>query len=94
MLYASIETLFGLGLFINSLLFVLQIIKLYKTKNAESLSLPTFAGFCLIQIFTILHGLLHDDYILIVGNFLSLIACGTVTFQILIYQNKTIQIAE
>lgn len=83
-----IEIIFGLGLFINAALFIPQIIKLYKTKNAQGLSLLTFAGFNLIQLFTVLHGYLHRDYLLMLGYVLSLIACGTVTAMIIYYRNK------
>jgi MtN3 and saliva related transmembrane protein len=81
-----IETIFGLGLFINAALFLPQIIRLHKTKSSEGVSLLMFGGFCLLQLLTIFHGIIHKDYLLIVGYILSLIACGTVTVQILLYR--------
>lgn len=83
-----IEIIFGLGLFINAGLFIPQIIRLYKTKDAKGLSLITFAGFNLIQFFTLLHGYLHKDYLLVFGYLLSLMACGMVTILIIFYRNK------
>lgn len=83
-----IEGVFSLGLFINAVLFVPQIIKLYKTKNSEGLSLLMFVGFFLIQIFIFLHGYLHQDYLLMGGYALSLITCGTVSFLIIWYRFK------
>jgi len=83
-----IEIVFSLGLFINALLFVPQTIKIYKTKNVAELSLLTFAGFNIIQLFTLLHGYLHRDYILMGGYVLSLITCGAVTCFIIFYRSK------
>lgn len=83
-----IEIVFSLGLFINAALFIPQIIRLYKSKNAEGFSLLTFGGFNAIQIFIILHGYLHRDYLLIGGYILSLITCGTVTYMIFLYRKK------
>lgn len=83
-----IEVLFSLGLFINAGLFVPQAIKLYRTKNPQGLSLITFAGFNLIQLLAVLHGIIHKDPILILGFSLSLITCGMVTFLLICYRNK------
>ncbi|GHU19948.1 hypothetical protein FACS189472_10480 [Alphaproteobacteria bacterium] len=81
-----IEAVFGFGMFINAVLFIPQAIKIYNTKSADGVSLATFAGFCVIQFFTVLHGYIHQDHILMFGNALSLICCATVTFLIIIYK--------
>jgi MtN3 and saliva related transmembrane protein len=81
-----IEIVFSVGLFINALLFIPQIIKLYKTKDSEGLSLVTFVGFNLIQLFAVFHGYLHKDYLLMAGFLLSIITCGTVTIMIILYK--------
>ena len=81
-----IEMFFSLVLFINAALFVPQAIQLYRTKDSKAFSLLTFGGFNLIQIFTILHGLLQKDYVLAIGFFMSLLTCGTVTVMILVYR--------
>ncbi len=83
-----IETFFSLGLFVNAALFIPQAIRLLKTKDAVGFSLITFVGFNLIQLFTILHGYLHHDKLLIIGNILSLITCGSVTYLIMLYKGK------
>jgi len=70
-----VEFFFSLGLFINAGLFVPQVVKLYRTKNTQGLSLLTFGGFNLIQIFAVLHGIINHDRILILGFSLSLITC-------------------
>ncbi len=83
-----VEISFSISLFINALLFVPQIIKLWQTKEAKDLSLLTFAGFNLIQILAVLHGYLKQDYVLMIGFLLSLTTCGAITIQIIIYKTR------
>ncbi len=83
-----VDAIFSLGLFINAALFIPQLIKLYKTKTAQGVSIITFAGFSAIQFFTILHGFYHKDYLLIFGFGLSLIMCGSVTVMAIYYGRK------
>ncbi len=83
-----IEIIFSLGLFFNAALFVPQAIKLWKTKKAEGLSLTTFAGFNVIQLFIILHAYILHDALLMFGYTLSLITCGFVTVFIIKYRDK------
>ncbi len=84
----TVEIIFSLGLFINAVLFIPQIIRLYKTKNSQGISLVTFGGFSIIQFFTVLHAYLHQDILLLLGFLLSLITCGIVTFLIIFYRCK------
>lgn len=81
-----VESGLTIMLMVNAFLFVPQIHQLYKTKNPTGLSFAMFAGFNLIQIFMVLHGVLRNDKILILGNILSLITCGTITAMILYYR--------
>jgi MtN3 and saliva related transmembrane protein len=81
-----IEIFFSAGMFINALLFIPQVIKLLKTKDSHDLSLLTFAGFNLIQLFILLHGLIHHDYLLLAGAGLSLLTCGTITVLIIVFK--------
>ena len=87
MLQYVIETLFSAGLFINAILFIPQIVRLFRTKNSRGLSLMTFAGFNAIQFFTMLHAYLHRDYLLLIGMALSLLTCGIVTVMIFLYRD-------
>lgn len=84
-----IETVFAFGLFVNAALFIPQILELYRVKSSKSLSITTFLGFNIIQIFTILHAYIHGDNILLLGNLLSLITCGTVTVLIIVYRSRS-----
>jgi MtN3 and saliva related transmembrane protein len=83
-----IELGFSLSLLANALLFIPQIISLLRYKSAEGLSLLTFAGFCVFQIFTMLHGFLTADFLLAGGYLLSLLSCGTVTLLIVYYRYR------
>ncbi len=87
-LRASIDIIFGLGLFINAMLFIPQAFRLIQKKESRDLSLTTFIGFCLTQLSAIIYGYLHSDYILMFGYTFALIACGTVTCLIIIYRMK------
>jgi len=83
-----VEVMFGLGLFFNAALFIPQAIKIFKKKTAGEVSLLTFAGFNVMQIFTVLHGYLNKDYVLMFGFLLSFILCAVVTFLILLYRAR------
>jgi len=85
MLHAIIEVLFTAGLFVNAALFIPQAVKLYTSKNPESLSLITFLGFNIIQGLTIAHGMIRDDNLLILGNILNMITSGAITLLLIYY---------
>jgi len=74
-----VAVIFGLGLGCNALLFVPQIIALWRKKTDEGISLLTFGGFSVLQIVGIVHGLYQHDLSLILGMSASLLTCGTVT---------------
>ncbi|MBA2657123.1 MAG: hypothetical protein H0U70_09095 [Tatlockia sp.] len=77
---------FSLSLIVNAGLFIPQIIALVKTKSSTGVSLLTFAGFNIIQLFTMLHGWIIGDYLLAIGYFLSILTCGSVSFLIIYYK--------
>lgn len=70
---------FSISLVVNAFLFIPQVISILKSQSAKGVSLLTFAGFNVIQLFTILHGLYIHDYLLVGGFLLSFITCGAVT---------------
>ena len=82
----SVNILFSLGLFINAMLFIPQMLKLYRSKDSKELSKIMFVGFCFMQLSAILYGILHHDWILTVGYSLALLTCGSVTFLIYRYR--------
>ncbi|MBD2242165.1 PQ-loop domain-containing transporter [Nostoc sp. FACHB-888] len=78
--------LFGLGFVFNASLFVPQAIKIIKTKSARNISLITFVGFNIIQLNGVLYGYYYKDLILMYGNLISFIGCGTVTLLAIYYR--------
>lgn len=81
-----VEFCFGMGLFINAMLFVPQFIRILKTKHARDASFITFVGFNVINILTTLHGVIEHDLLLTLGSALSCITNGCVTLSILWYR--------
>jgi len=74
-----VAVIFGLGLGCNALLFVPQIIAVWRKKTDEGISLVTFGGFSILQAIGIVHGLYQHDLSLILGMAASLLTCGGVT---------------
>lgn len=74
-----VAVIFGLGLLGNALLFVPQVIAVWRKKTDEGISLITFGGFSILQIIGIVHGAYQHDPSLILGMAASLLTCGTVT---------------
>lgn len=83
-----IEAVFSLALFINALLFLPQALKLIQQKKSGDISFTTFAGFNLIQLAMIAHGILVHDYLLVWGMMLTFVTCGFVSFLIIYYRVK------
>jgi MtN3 and saliva related transmembrane protein len=81
-----VEIVFSVSLFANALFFVPQIIKLIKQKNSTGVSLFTFIGFNIMQLFTAWHGFLVNDYKLMFGFLLSFIACFIVVVLTIYYK--------
>ncbi|MCK4766490.1 MAG: hypothetical protein KAW12_30120 [Candidatus Aminicenantes bacterium] len=86
-----IAVIFGAGLMANGLLFVLQAIKIVRAKSSKGVSILTFAGFCILQVTGILHGIFQQDISLILGMSASLLACGSTTVLAIIYRDKGAQ---
>ncbi|MGD9108288.1 MAG: hypothetical protein PVI75_03865 [Gammaproteobacteria bacterium] len=85
------DLLYGTALFVNAALFLPQAWRIYIKKTAEEASLITFGGFNIIQILGFINGVYNKDYALIFGQAISIIACGLVTMQILIYKIKLLR---
>ena len=74
-----VAVVFGLGLLCNALLFVPQVLAVWRKKTDEGISLVTFGGFSLLQVIGVIHGLFQHDLSLILGMAASLVSCGSVT---------------
>jgi len=81
-----VAVFFGLGLLGNALLFVPQIIAVWRKKSDEGISLITFGGFSVLQAIGIVHGLYQQDLSLTLGMAASLLTCGSVTALTLTYR--------
>ena len=86
-----VAIVFGLGLFGNALLFVPQAIAVWRKKSDEGISLITFAGFSILQIVAIVHGVYQHDPSLVLGMAASLLSCGTVTLLTIFYRIRRMQ---
>lgn len=82
-----VNIIFSLGLLFNVFLFIPQALRIWRTKSAKGVSLFTFIGFNIMQVFTVLHGYFAEDYILMTGFLLSFVTCGMVTYLALKYRN-------
>lgn len=83
-----VAVIFGLGLLGNALLFVPQIIAVWRKKSDEGISLITFGGFSTLQIIGIIHGVYQRDPSLIIGMAASLLTCGSVTGLTIFYRMR------
>jgi MtN3 and saliva related transmembrane protein len=81
-----VAVIFGLGLIGNALLFVPQVIAVWRKKSDEGISLITFGGFSVLQAIGIVHGLYQHDPSLILGMAASLLTCGSVTALTVLYR--------
>ena len=86
-----VAVIFGLGLGANALLFVPQVIALWRKKTDEGISLLTFGGFSVLQAIGIVHGLFQHDWSLILGMAASLATCGTVTALTVVFRLRRLR---
>ena len=86
-----VAVIFGLGLGCNALLFVPQVIAVWRKKTDEGISLITFGGFSILQAIGIVHGVYQRDWSLILGMSASLLTCGTVTGLTIFYRVKRLR---
>jgi len=87
-----VAIVFGLGLGCNALLFVPQIIAVWRKKTDEGISLITFGGFSILQVIGIVHGIYQQDLSLTLGMAASLLTCGTVTALTIYYRVRRLQV--
>ena len=86
-----VAIIFGLGLGCNALLFVPQVIAVWRKKTDEGISLITFGGFSILQVIGVVHGLYQQDLSLTLGMAASLLTCGSVTTLTLCYRMKRLR---
>jgi len=86
-----VAVIFGLGLGCNALLFVPQIVALWRKKSDAGISLLTFGGFSGLQVVGIVHGVYQKDWSLILGMAASLLTRGSVTFLTVAYRVRRLR---
>jgi MtN3 and saliva related transmembrane protein len=89
----TVAIIFGLGLLCNALLFVPQVLAVWRKKTDEGISLITFGGFSVLQVIGVVHGLYQHDLSLILGMAASFVSCGTVTALTIFYRLRRIRSA-
>ena len=89
-----VAVIFGLGLGCNALLFVPQVLAVWRKKSDEGISLITFGGFSVLQAIGIVHGAYQQDLSLILGMAASLLTCGSVTALTIFYKVRRMRAAE
>jgi len=82
-----IAWLFGVGLILNSVIFVPQALTIWRKKRAEGVSIVTFSSFNALQFIGVLHGYFQSDRSLMIGMLASLVTCGTVTVLAIAYHH-------
>ena len=87
-LTSLIHYIFLASLFLNAFFYLPQAIKILRRKDSKGLSLSMFLGFHFCQVFTILHGYLMKDYLLMIGFLLIFLSCSVVTCLIIFYRIK------
>jgi MtN3 and saliva related transmembrane protein len=73
------------------LLFVPQVLAVWRKKTDEGISLVTFGGFSVLQVVGIVHGCFQRDLSLILGMAASLLSCGTVTLLTVFYRVRRLR---
>jgi|SRR5580692_11113757 MtN3 and saliva related transmembrane protein len=87
-----VAVIFGLGLGCNALLFVPQVLAVWRKKSDEGISLITFGGFSVLQVIAIVHGVYQRDLSLILGMAASLLTCGSVTALTIFYRVRRVRL--
>jgi MtN3 and saliva related transmembrane protein len=89
-----VAVVFGFGLLCNALLFVPQVLAVWRKKTDEGISLITFGGFSVLQVIGVVHGVYQRDLSLIVGMAASFLSCGSVTGLTIFYRLRRLRNAD
>lgn len=85
-------TLLGLvAATLTTFAFLPQVVKTWRSKSAEDLSLGTFSMFCAGVVCWLAYGILIEDLPIILANAVTLVLAGAVLIQALIYRRRADQ---
>jgi MtN3 and saliva related transmembrane protein len=87
----SVTALGLLAAALTTFSFLPQVVKTWKAKSADDLSLGTFSMFCAGVVCWLLYGLLVEDLPVIVANAVTLVLAGTVLVLAIIYRRRADQ---
>lgn len=84
----AVDVLYSLGLFINASVFVAQSYSIYKKKTSEQVSLFTYVGFNILQVFGVVNGYMFHDPAQMYGMIPSLITCNILVWFIIYFRRE------
>ena len=87
----SVTALGLLAAALTTFSFLPQVVKTWKAKSADDLSLGTFSMFCAGVVCWLMYGLLVEDLPVIVANAVTLVLAGTVLVLAIIYRRRADQ---
>lgn len=73
--------------------FLPQVIKTWRTKSAEDLSLGTFSMFCTGVLCWLMYGILIEDLPIILANTVTIVLAGSVLVQAVVYRRRERRVA-
>lgn len=74
------------GILVKVIGFPDQIIKNYKRKSTEGLSTKFIVLSVIVYLLWTIHGILQNDWVLIIGQGLGIVTTGFILFQIVLYR--------
>jgi MtN3 and saliva related transmembrane protein len=83
-----LESLFALGILVNTIVYIPQAIKLIRVKHANDISLLTFSAFNIFLLIQTIYAYLHQDYHFFWGSLLILSSSLVVTGLIVYFRIK------
>lgn len=84
-----VDLIFDVALFVNAVIYVPQVLKVIRLKEARELSFITFFGICLLQLSMALHGYVHQDYGLMIGMLAAFLVSLVLTFLLVKYRKES-----
>lgn len=83
-----VELGYAIGLWISALLLIPQMIRLYKIKDSQGLSIFTFGGNSLLQFCFLRYSYTNHDYFWMFGYMVGLLLSGAIAIMIFKYRRK------